>query len=71
MQAVRIATSLLLDLPRARIQPSDDRQEELRFRALANRDPAEAERLHGAGRSMRRWPPAAPASSRPTPTRIH
>jgi len=35
----------LLDSPRPRMQLKDYRKGELRFRALANRDPAEAERL--------------------------
>ena len=35
----------LLDSPRPRIRLSDYRKGELRFRALSNRDPAEAERL--------------------------
>jgi Pyruvate:ferredoxin oxidoreductase and related 2-oxoacid:ferredoxin oxidoreductases, beta subunit len=35
----------LLDSPRPRILLSDYRKEELRFRALTKRDPAEAERL--------------------------
>jgi pyruvate-ferredoxin/flavodoxin oxidoreductase len=48
---------LPLDLPRPRIQPSDDRKEELRVRAPANTDPVEAERMQGpAQRTVRqRW----------------
>ena len=58
----------LLDSPRPRIPLADYTNRELRYRALANTDPAEAERLHGAGRagrrpalgrSTRRWPRAA------------
>ena len=58
----------LLDSPRPRIPLADYTNRELRYRSLANTDPAEAERLHGlaaAGRrpaletSTRRWRPAA------------
>ena len=61
----------LLDSPRPRIALSDYRKGELRFRALAKSNPTETERLGGsrsrrstsAGRSMKRWPPAAPRIS--------
>jgi pyruvate-ferredoxin/flavodoxin oxidoreductase len=47
----------LLDSPRPRIQLSEYRKGELRFRALANRDPAEAERLEGLSQQavLQRW----------------
>ena len=59
----------LLDSPRPRMPLADYRQGELRFRALGNTDPAEAERLGAspsrrstsAGTSTRRWPAAAGA----------
>ena len=68
----------LLDSPRPRIRLSDYTDRELRYRTLADTDPAEAERLHGlaeqdvagAGRSTRRWRPAARTRSRPTLARI-
>ena len=61
------AQPVLLDSPRPRISLGDYRKRELRFRALAGADPAEAERLLAAaqqaadtlGRPTRRWPPAA------------
>ena len=57
----------LLDSPRPRIPLADYTQRELRYRALANTDPAEAERLvawprrqsTSVGRPTRRWRPAA------------
>ena len=41
----------LLDSPRPRIPLADYTSRELRYRILANTDPAEAERLHGPGRA--------------------
>jgi pyruvate-ferredoxin/flavodoxin oxidoreductase len=65
----------LLDSPRPRIPLADYTDRELRYRALANTDPAEAERLHGlaveaiaqrwevyedmAARGAQRFPPDA------------
>jgi pyruvate-ferredoxin/flavodoxin oxidoreductase len=47
----------LLDSPRPRIQLSEYRQRELRFRALSNSDPAEAERLNDLAQQTveQRW----------------
>jgi len=47
----------LLDSPRPRIPLSDYRNGELRFRALANADPAEAERLQALSQQTvyQRW----------------
>jgi pyruvate-ferredoxin/flavodoxin oxidoreductase len=47
----------LLDSPRPRMQLSDYRKGELRFRSLANRDPAEAERLGNLAQQtvQQRW----------------
>jgi len=47
----------LLDSPRPRLKLSDYRQGELRFRSLANRDPAEAERLGDLSQQLvqQRW----------------
>ncbi|HEX6945457.1 MAG TPA: hypothetical protein VF196_04625, partial [Casimicrobiaceae bacterium] len=47
----------LLDSPRPRISLGDYRKRELRFRALANADPAEAERLLGLAQHAadQRW----------------
>jgi pyruvate-ferredoxin/flavodoxin oxidoreductase len=47
----------LLDSPRPRIPLSDYTDGELRYRALANTDPAEAERLHGLAEQAvaQRW----------------
>jgi pyruvate-ferredoxin/flavodoxin oxidoreductase len=47
----------LLDSPRPRISLGDYRKRELRFRALANADPAEAERLLGLAQHVvdQRW----------------
>ena len=47
----------LLDSPRPRIQLRDYRQGELRFRALSNSDPAEAERLNDLAQQtvQQRW----------------
>jgi pyruvate-ferredoxin/flavodoxin oxidoreductase len=47
----------LLDSPRPRMQLSDYREGELRFRSLANRDPAEAERLGDLSQQLvyQRW----------------
>jgi pyruvate-ferredoxin/flavodoxin oxidoreductase len=47
----------LLDSPRPRIPLADYTDRELRFRTLANTDPAEAERLHGLAEEAvaQRW----------------
>jgi pyruvate-ferredoxin/flavodoxin oxidoreductase len=47
----------LLDSPRPRISLSDYTMRELRYRLLANADPAEAERLHGLAQQAvdQRW----------------
>jgi pyruvate-ferredoxin/flavodoxin oxidoreductase len=47
----------LLDSPRPRIKLADYTNRELRYRALANTDPAEAERLHGLAEEAvaQRW----------------
>jgi pyruvate-ferredoxin/flavodoxin oxidoreductase len=47
----------LLDSPRPRMQLSDYRKGELRFRALANRDPTEADRLGDLAQQIvrQRW----------------
>jgi pyruvate-ferredoxin/flavodoxin oxidoreductase len=47
----------LLDSPRPRIPLADYTNRELRFRTLANTDPAEAERLHGLAEEAvaQRW----------------
>jgi pyruvate-ferredoxin/flavodoxin oxidoreductase len=47
----------LLDSPRARIPLADYTKRELRYRSLANTDPAEAERLHGLAEQAvdQRW----------------
>ena len=59
----------LLDSPRPRMPLADYRKGELRFRALANAAPGEADGCSrprpagaptSAGRPTRRWPPAAP-----------
>jgi pyruvate-ferredoxin/flavodoxin oxidoreductase len=51
------ANPFLLDSPRPRISLSDYTQRELRYRLLANADPAEAERLHGLAQQAvdQRW----------------
>ena len=68
----------LLDSPRPRMPLADYRKRELRFRALANAASRRGRASAGAspsrrptcaGRPTRRWPRAAPASSRPTPAR--
>ena len=47
----------LLDSPRPRIPLADYTDRELRYRTLANTDPAEAERLHGLAEQAvaQRW----------------
>jgi pyruvate-ferredoxin/flavodoxin oxidoreductase len=47
----------LLDSPRPRIALGDYTDRELRYRSLANSNPAEAERLHGLAQHAvdRRW----------------
>ena len=64
----------LLDSPRPRIPLADYINRELRYRMLANIDPAEAERLRAlaeaggrrsAGACTRRWPPEAHMTSPP------
>ena len=64
----------LLDSQRPRIPLADYTERELRYRSLANTDPAEAERCSvsprrpslSAGTSTRTWRRAARSGSRPT-----
>ena len=69
------ANPFLLDSQRARIPLADYTDRELRFRALANAHPAEAERLHGLAEQalrqhwevMRRCPTGTLTAFTPTP----